>query len=143
MVDITSVLGDDGQILNVSVCFNRESAGTMLWYKTLDRQIYRQDLGSLHFTLNGLNPFQNHDLKNNKHAIFSTKIIHIIPEPHPLNCSYGMHLRTKMESPYPSSGSKTTIKGGHSPLSIMLLHKFKDSASSFGITWTIAHTYNQ
>ena len=36
---------------------------------------------------------------------------------------------------HPSLGSKTTIRGGHSPLPIMLLHKFKVSVSSLDKTW--------
>lgn len=35
---------------------------------------------------------------------------------------------------YPSHGSKITIRGGHSPLSIMLLHVFKVSVSSLDKT---------
>jgi hypothetical protein len=35
---------------------------------------------------------------------------------------------------YPSTGSKTTMRGGHSPLSIILLHMFRVSVSSFDKT---------
>lgn len=41
---------------------------------------------------------------------------------------------------YPSTGSKTTMRGGHSPLSTILLHKFKVSVSSFDKTWVKRYT---
>ena len=42
---------------------------------------------------------------------------------------------------YPSRGSKTTMRGGHSPLFIIVLHKFKVSVSSFDKTWIKGHTH--
>ena len=44
-------------------------------------------------------------------------------------------IKVYKESIYPSLGSKTTRRGGHSPLSIFFLHKVNVSTSSFDMTY--------